>query len=260
MKLVNLNFVDHDKKRGDKPSDIPPNICEDTSFFLDGQMVGFYLKKVPSDVAEILDFSNKELRSDRVPKSTMNRIKFSGEADEGGRRNGIVVEQYSTILGAIQARPHNRRLVANISSVHRKETAQTFIKLMLLLAKQAGNIINEICPEMYEHQKKIISKKVPKKFRFTDLFTSSISNYNIAANYHQDTANLPLVNVIFSKRENATGGNLTVPDFDLTFDCCDDSMIVYPAYKSLHGVTPIHPTSRGGYRNSLVFYPLGGLK
>jgi len=33
-------------------------------------------------------------------------------------------------------------------------------------------------------------------------------------------------------------------------------MLVYPAWRNVHGVTPITATHDGGYRNSLVFYPL----
>lgn len=36
----------------------------------------------------------------------------------------------------------------------------------------------------------------------------------------------------------------------------DNSMLVYPAWRNVHGVTPIVPTREGGYRNSLVFYSL----
>ena len=36
----------------------------------------------------------------------------------------------------------------------------------------------------------------------------------------------------------------------------DYSILVYPAWRNIHGVTPIIPTHNGGYRNSLVFYPL----
>lgn len=34
------------------------------------------------------------------------------------------------------------------------------------------------------------------------------------------------------------------------------AILVYPAWMSLHGVTPIKLHKEGGYRNSLVFYPL----
>jgi hypothetical protein len=37
-------------------------------------------------------------------------------------------------------------------------------------------------------------------------------------------------------------------------------MLVYPAWRNVHGVTPIIPLKEGGYRNSLVFYPLKAFK
>jgi hypothetical protein len=33
-------------------------------------------------------------------------------------------------------------------------------------------------------------------------------------------------------------------------------MLYYPAWRNVHGVTPIVPLHEGGYRNTLVFYPL----
>lgn len=64
------------------------------------------------------------------------------------------------------------------------------------------------------------------------------------------------VNAIITKRLNCDGGNLHIPDYGATIDSCNDSILVYPAWKNIHGVTPIMPTCDGGYRNSLVFYPL----
>jgi hypothetical protein len=93
------------------------------------------------------------------------------------------------------------------------------------------------------------------------LFTSSISNFNIAANYHIDGGNLEgCVNVIIAKKSNAKGGNTTVPDYNATVDSADNSMLVYPAWRNVHGVTPIIPIQEGGYRNSLVFYALKSFK
>ena len=47
---------------------------------------------------------------------------------------------------------------------------------------------------------------------------------------------------------------------ELTMDSSDNSMLVYPAWRNVHGVTPIVATKEGGYRNSLVFYPLKAFK
>ena len=132
---------------------------------------------------------------------------------------------------------------------------------MLLACHESEELIKKILPETYEKQKKIIEENIPEKWRFDKLFTSSISNYNISTPFHRDAGNLiGCVNVIIAKKEHATGGNTTVPDYGATMDSCDNSMLVYPAWKNLHGVTPIVPTKKGGYRNSLVFYPLKAFK
>ena len=56
------------------------------------------------------------------------------------------------------------------------------------------------------------------------------------------------------------GGCLNVPDYNATFEQADNSMLVYPAWRNVHGVTPIKPIAEGGYRNSLIFYPLKAFK
>ena len=112
-----------------------------------------------------------------------------------------------------------------------------------------------------EKQVKLIEEYVPEKYRLGKCFTSSINNYNISAPFHRDTANIKgCVNVIITKKKNATGGDLHVPDYNATMNSSDNSMLVYPAWRNVHGVTPIVPTSEGGYRNSLVFYPLASFK
>jgi len=127
---------------------------------------------------------------------------------------------------------------------------------MDLLARESEQIIADIMPEQYESQMKVFSN-VDDKYKVGRLFSSSISNYNISAPFHRDTANIPnTVNAIITKRKNSTGGNLCVPDYNAVIDQCDNSLLVYPAWRNVHGVTPIVPTFEGGYRNSLVFYPL----
>ncbi len=98
---------------------------------------------------------------------------------------------------------------------------------------------------------------MPKKWRFANLFTSSISNFNISAQFHRDGGNIVgAVNVIICKKHNSKGGDLHIPDYGATVGQQDNSILVYPAWRNVHGVTPIIPTHEGGYRNSLVFYPL----
>lgn len=257
MKRIDLKQIPHNVKIGDVCGRIEPNVTEDSIFYYEDEPIGFYIKdiyKYSDKLGKLADLADKELRSKNVPKSEMKR-------SSGLHNSEKEVLQYSTILGSVPPKPHMRRPYASISSVHSVKTAQTFIKAMLLLCKESEQLIKQITPNIYDRQKEIIEKNIPKKWRFGELFTSSISNYNISAPFHRDAGNLEgCVNVIIAKKQNATGGNTTVPDYGATMDSCDNSMLVYPAWRNVHGVTPIVPTHENGYRNSLVFYPLKAFK
>jgi hypothetical protein len=250
MKTLELVKIEHSVKIGDVCGHIEPNITEDTLFVADGEPVGFYIKQIDGRLLQAIEVANAELLSKRVPKSVMRRSSGLHNAE-------AEVEQYSTIIGSCPPKPHMRRPYPAMSSVHDEKSAQTFIKAMLIACKEAENVIEKIAPNIFNKQKAIIEEKVPPQFRFGRLFTSSISNFNIPAPFHRDAGNLEgCVNVIIAKKSHAKGGNTTIPDYAATVDSSDNSMLVYPAWRNVHGVTPIVPLKEGGYRNSLVFYPL----
>jgi hypothetical protein len=253
MKRIDLTEVKHNRKIGEVCEYIEPNVTEDSIFYIDGEPIGFYLTKMPDKMCKLAELANAEFRSKNVPKAIMNRT--SGEQGTTEK-----VKQYSSIIGSIAPRPHMRRPYPNLSKIHSVKTANTFIKAMLLLTKESENLIKEILPEQYEQQVELF-KDVPEKWRFGNLFTSSISNFNISAPFHRDTGNIKgAVNVIICKKNNSKGGDLHIPDYGATIGQQDNSILVYPAWRNVHGVTPIIPTYEDGYRNSLVFYPLKAFK
>jgi len=262
MKIIDLIKIKHNVKINDICEYIEPNVVEDCIFYADGEPIGFYITKMPEKMCKLADLANKELKSNNVPKSEMARSAgLLNGFDENGKsiqRNSV--KQFSTILGSIPPKPHMKRPYASISSVHSHKSAQTFIKAMLLLAKESENLIKEILPEQYQKQVELF-KDVPEKWRFANLFTSSISNYNISSAFHRDTGNIQgTVNVIICKKHNSKGGDLHIPDYNATIGQKDNSILIYPAWRNVHGVTPIIPTFKEGYRNSLVFYPLKAFK
>lgn len=252
MKSLELVKVEHSVKIGDICGYIEPNVKEDTLFVESGEVIGFFIRdisKYNTTLSSIISIANHELLSPNVPKSTMKRS--SGLIDKSAE-----VLQYSTIIGSVPPKPHMRRPYPTISSVHQKKSAQTFIKAMMMACELSEELIRQIAPNIFDRQLEIF-KKVPQKWKLGRLFTSSISNYNIPAPFHIDSANIKgCVNVIICKRENSKGGCTTIPDYAATMDSCDNSMLVYPAWRNVHGVTPIIPLADKGYRNSLVFYPL----
>lgn len=261
MKHVQLKKQNHEVKIGDVCDYIEPNITEDCILVEGEEVVGFYIQNVNDyspRLSKLLAVANKEFRSENVPKAMMTRSAavMEGYEKNGKRGNENLVEQYSTILGSVAPRPMMRRPYPTISSVHTEKKAQTFIKAMLAAAKECELLIKKITPSIYERQQEVF-KEVKPEWRFGNMFTSSISNFNIAAAFHRDTGNIVgSVNVILTKRNNSKGGSLNVPDYGATFEQADNSMLVYPAWRNVHGVTPIIPTAEGGYRNSLIFYPL----
>lgn len=258
MKRIDLIPVEHQTKIGDNCPYIVPNIIEDCVFYADGEPIGFYLSQMTERACQLADLANQEFNSKAVPKTEMSRGPQGNKQEKIERlKNGVqLVTQMSTILGSVAAKPHMRRPYHSMSSVHQVKSARTFIKAMLALALESEKIIKEILPNQYERQLELF-QQVPKQWKFGNLFTSSISNYNISAPFHRDTANIKgAVNVIICKKHNANGGDLHIPDYNATIGQQDNSMLVYPAWRNVHGVTPIIQTHEGGYRNSLIFYPL----
>lgn len=257
MKRIDLVKVDHKVKIGDVCEYIEPNVTEDCIFYADGEPIGFYMTKMPDKMCKLADLANSEFRSKNVPKSNMARG-VSSEMMRNKIKNTL--SQFSTILGSVPPKPHFQRPYAQNSSVHSVKSAQTFIKAMLLLAKESEQLIKQILPKQYDKQIELF-KDVSEKWRFGNLFTSSISNFNISAPFHRDTGNIAgAVNVIICKKHNSKGGDLNVPDYGATIGQQDNSILVYPAWRNVHGVTPIIPIHEGGYRNSLIFYPLKAFK
>tara|TARA_R110002020_G_scaffold2721_3_gene12785 strand:- start:321 stop:1130 length:810 start_codon:yes stop_codon:yes gene_type:complete len=267
MKTIKLQKVDHNIKMGKECPYYEPNIKEDCLLEVDGEIIGFYINNVDDynkKLTKLIAIANKEFRSDNVPKSNMARATVPNKEQYELMKRGLTdkkrVSQYSTILGGIAPKAQFKRPYPNQSSVHTVKSAQTFIKSMWGACLEAERIIKKLTPHIYERQINLF-KDVKNEWKFGTIYTGSISNFNIAAPFHRDTGNIVgTVNTILTKRNNSQGGCLNVPDYNVTFEQADNSMLVYPAWKNMHGVTPIKQITEDGYRNSLIFYPLKAFK
>lgn len=263
LKSKFLEKTDKEVRIGDRCEQIKPNVFEDCILQEGEEVIGFYindLSKYSPKMINLLNIANTEFRSKNVPKSLLERsdvfqaVYRDGKTRREAKKTQTI--QYSTIIGSIPPKPHMMRPYASRSSVHAVDSAQAFIKSMLMLAKESEELLKKILPAQHQTQKKELSS-VDKKWKFAELFTSSISNFNISAPYHRDNGNVKnSVNVILTKRKNSIGGCLHVPDYDVTFEQADNSMLVYPAWRNVHAVTPISISHDNGYRNSFIFYAL----
>jgi hypothetical protein len=87
-------------------------------------------------------------------------------------RKQLGTTQFSTSLGSIPPKPHMRRYLPKVSSVHSVKEAEMFLKAMWKLALESEKMIKEVAPNIWEEQTKIMSNVIPD-WKFGKLFTSS---------------------------------------------------------------------------------------
>lgn len=61
-------------------------------------------------------------------------------------------------------------------------------------------------------------------------------------------------------RRHVAGGHLRIPEYDATIGCRDGWAVFFAGYDLVHGVTPMQLTRPDGYRFSIVYYALKGMK
>ena len=263
MNTLSLQPCEHAIKRGYIVPAMQPTVVNDALLSVNDEVIGFYLKRIPDSLADVIRFADAELRSSRVPKSKMQRNEPLKDEHGLGKKNSrgkwmySKIDQYSCILGSIPRKPHMRRNYETRSSVHLSASAKPFVKAMIVAGCKALDLVKDITPDVYRRHVAAVTSAVPEKWRFAKYFTSSISNVNTSAPVHRDNYNVKGgVNVIITVRRDANGGDLFVPDLNAVFQQSHLSLLVYPAWRNSHGVTPIEATRPGGYRNSLVWYAL----
>lgn len=86
-------------------------------------------------------------------------------------------------------------------------------------------------------------------------------NMNHAIRYHRDRGNYSghLSNVLVIK-DGMSGGGLVLPEYGFTLNQQDDYLSIFDGQSVIHGVLPITKTKTNGYRISVVYYSLAGMR
>ena len=124
-----------------------------------------------------------------------------------------------------------------------------------------GRYLREQLPEVYVHDIDEVSQVLPE-WRMTEdaLWTSGVINQSSALPYHRDGANFDTWSAMPVIRRGMDGGNLHMPEYDLTIYCRDGWALWFNGYAIIHGVTPMKTRAKDGYRYSIVFYAQRGMK
>lgn len=91
-------------------------------------------------------------------------------------------------------------------------------------------------------------------------WTSGVLNQTSALPYHTDANNAPAWNAMVVLRRGTRGGYFHIPAYGLTLPCRDGDVCFFPAYRVLHGVTPIRKVDTDGYRYSAVYYTVARMR
>jgi hypothetical protein len=126
-----------------------------------------------------------------------------------------------------------------------------------VLAAQLGTAFPEI-----EVMGREVLEQVKPDWRLSDdsLWTSGVINKESALPYHRDGNNFDAWSVMPVIRRGVRGGHLHIPEYDIVIPCRDGYTVAFFGRRLVHGVTPMRKVARDGYRISVVYYALQGLK
>ena len=125
-------------------------------------------------------------------------------------------------------------------------------------AEQLTEYYKKFFPEVFSQHCSIVEAKIKKDWVIPNSpFTSGIVNKNNPLKYHHDSGNFKgvLSNMVVFKRDTK-GGHLSCPEYNLMFECADNTVLIFDGQSILHGVTPIHNLTKDAYRYTAVYYSL----
>lgn len=122
-------------------------------------------------------------------------------------------------------------------------------------------MLEDIAPDQAKADRELLEQVGPDwRLGEGNLWTSGVVNRSSSLPYHRDGFNFPTWSAMPVLRRNMRGGYLNVPEYDLTAECRDGYAVFFPGYQLVHGVTPMAATAPDGYRYSVVYYALKGMK
>lgn len=172
---------------------------------------------------------------------------------------GVNIKNKSRTFGGSPRRPVYGRYGCYAASVMVENPAAGTV--LERWAERLQEMMVEFAPDVVDHDNDQL-QAVETDWRMGEksLWTSGVINKSARLPYHRDSFNFPTWSAMPVLRRSMRGGYLRVPEYDLTLECRDGYAVFFPGHKLLHGVTPMSPTRPDGYRYSVVYYALKGMK
>lgn len=128
-------------------------------------------------------------------------------------------------------------------------------------ALELSQWIETYLPDISEEDRKEVLPKVLPEWRLGEetIWTSGVINLTSQLPYHRDGANFHSWSAMPVVRRGVRGGELHLPEYDVSFGCRDGWVVYFPGWRIVHGVTPMRKVEEDGYRISVVYYSLKGM-
>jgi hypothetical protein len=119
----------------------------------------------------------------------------------------------------------------------------------------------EVFPSRAQADQELAGAAILPEWRMAGTqWTSGVLNETSSLPYHRDANNLPTWNAMVVMRRGTRGGHFDIPEYGQTLACRDGDVVLMPAYKTLHGVTPIRKVDPDGYRYIAVYYSVARMR
>lgn len=215
-------------------------ITRDSKLVIGGECVGIYVNLETECLSEMK----------RVARTT--KLSFSHRFNSG-------VPTASSVFGALPRSPF-RKDFCRFSRISANEPVN--FAAAFNYSERIAAIYQEHLKEAYDYNLRLIRESVHADWRPTDTpFTTCNFNVNHAIKYHRDSGNFKGVfsNVLILK-DGVTGGQLVFPELGIAFEQANGALGIFDGQKWIHGVTALQKTKPTGYRASIVYYALSGMK
>jgi hypothetical protein len=134
--------------------------------------------------------------------------------------------------------------------------------VIVAMADRLADDLREFAPAQAAQDAAVLAEEVSPEWRMTEssLWTSGVVNKSSTLPFHRDGFNFQLWSAMPVLRRGMTGGYLAVPEYDIVCACRDGWVLYFPGWQLVHGVTPMRSRADDGYRYSVVYYALRGMK
>lgn len=176
-----------------------------------------------------------------------------------GVQRSAIFRSRSRTFGAAPRKPAMRRDACRMTALYVDEPERH--RVLEEYATVLGDMLKEVEPAQPDKDREILGVVMPEwRMGNEQLWTSGVVNQSAALPYHRDNFNFKTVSAMPVVRRGMRGGHLHIPEYALTLACTDGTASFFCGRELVHGVTPLQPVAKDGYRYSVVYYALRGMK